>query len=175
METLFTLTEQMSLIEQTLDENGGELTPELEEQWVETEESIKQKIDNYNSLVRLFDYRSENLASEIKRLQALKKTTDNSKKRVVEHLKDVMEAFGLTKLEGKLCKVSLSSSTSTEVDEETLLQKYNEKKDALQAELPSWLTVKYEISKSALKDAFKGKDITPAGVSFVKNTSLRFR
>lgn len=173
METLFTLTEQMSLIEQTLDENGGELTPELEEQWVETEESLKQKIDNYNSLVRLFDYRSENLASEIKRLQALKKTTDNSKKRVVEHLKDVMEAFGLTKLEGKLCKVSLSSSTSTEVDEETVLQPYLSRIEMLH--LPEWITVDFKVSKTTLKEAFKDKDITPAGVSFVKNTSLRFR
>lgn len=173
METLFTLTEQMSLIEQTLDENGGELTPELEEQWVETEESLKQKIDNYNSLVRLFDYRSDNLAAEIKRLQALKKTTDNSKKRVVEHLKDVMEAFGLTKLEGKLCKVSLSSSTSTEVDEETVLQPYLSRIEMLH--LPEWITVDFKVSKTALKDAFKDKDITPAGVSFVKNTSLRFR
>lgn len=173
MATLFELTDQMSLIEQTLDENGGELTPELEEQWVETEESLKQKIDNYNSLVRLFDYRSENLASEIKRLQALKKTTDNSKKRVVEHLKDVMEAFGLTKLEGKLCKVSLSSSTSTEVDEETILQPYLSRIEMLH--LPEWITVDFKVSKTALKDAFKDKDITPAGVSFVKNTSLRFR
>lgn len=173
MATLFELTDQMSLIEQTLDENGGELTPELEEQWVETEESLKQKIDNYNSLVRLFDYRSENLASEIKRLQALKKTTDNSKKRVVEHLKDVMEAFGLTKLEGKLCKVSLSSSTSTEVDEETVLQPYLSRIEMLH--LPEWITVDFKVSKTALKEAFKDKDITPAGVSFVKNTSLRFR
>jgi hypothetical protein len=173
METLFTLSEQMSLIEQTLDENGGELTPELEGQWVETEESLKQKIDNYNSLVKLFDYRSENIAAEIKRLQALKKTTDNSKKRVVEHLKDVMEAFGLTKLEGKLCKVSLSSSTSTEVDEETVLQPYLSRIEMLH--LPEWISVDFKVSKTALKEAFKDKDITPAGVSFVKNTSLRFR
>lgn len=163
----------MSLIEQTLDENGGELTPELEEQWVETEESLKQKIDNYNSLVKLFDYRSENIAAEIKRLQALKKTTDNSKKRVVEHLKDVMEAFGLTKLEGKLCKVSLSSSTSTEVDEKTALQPYIPRIVSL--DLPSWITVELTVNKTRLKDTFKDKDVTPAGVTFVKNTSLRFR
>lgn len=165
----------MKLIGQTLEENGGELTPELEEQWIETKESLEQKVDNYNSLVKYFGYRSDNLAAEIKRLQALKKSTDNSKKRVEEHLKYVMEAFGLTKLEGKLCKISLSSSTSTEVDEATLLQQFNDKKDALQAELPPWITVKYEVSKTALKEAFKDKDITPAGVSFVKNTSLKFR
>ena len=165
----------MKLIGQTLEENGGELTPELEEQWIETKESLEQKVDNYNSLVKYFGYGSDNLAAEIKRLQALKKSTDNSKKRVEEHLKYVMEAFGLTKLEGKLCKISLSSSTSTEVDEATLLQQFNDKKDALQAELPPWITVKYEVSKTALKEAFKDKDITPAGVSFVKNTSLKFR
>ena len=36
MATLFELTDQMVAIEQTLDENGGELTPELEQVWEET-------------------------------------------------------------------------------------------------------------------------------------------
>lgn len=175
MKTLYELTAQMRQIEDTLEETGGELTPELEETWNETGESLVAKVDNYNALINHMDAYCKNLDTEIKRLQALKKTGDNSLKRIKEHVRDVMIANGIDKLEGEYCKMSLSTSTSTEVDEETLLQKYNEKKDALQAELPSWLTVKYEVSKTALKDAFKGKDVMPAGVTFKENKSLRIR
>ena len=173
METLFALTEQMTAIEAALDENGGELTPELEEAWAETSESIKKKVDNYNSLMSYLGHRSETIAAEIKRLQGLKKTNDNSLKRVKEHVRDVMVANDIDKLEGAYCRISLSSSTSTEVDEETVLQPYLTRVERLM--LPAWITVEFKVNKNELKNQFKDKDVTPAGVSFVKNTTLRIR
>lgn len=173
MDTLYNLTAQMASIEDMLEETGGELTPEIESAWTETSESLTRKVDNYNSLIiKLGDY-SDNLAKEIKRLQSLKKTADNSVKRIKEHVKDCMEAFGIEKLEGAYCKMSLSSSTSTEVDEETVLAPYLARVDRLM--LPAWITCDLKVSKTALKDAFKGQDVTPAGVSFQKNTTLRIR
>lgn len=163
----------MTAIEEALEETGGELTPEIEATWEETSESLTTKVDNYNALlIKLGDY-SDNLAKEIKRLQALKKTADNSVKRIKDHVKDCMETFGISKLEGAYCKMSLSSSTTTEVDEETVLQPYQSRVDRLM--LPAWITCEFKISKSALKDAFKDKDVTPAGVSFQKNTTLRIK
>lgn len=163
----------MSLIEQALDENGGELTPELEEAWQETQESLTAKVDNYNKLICHLEYNSEALAKEIKRLQALKKTADNSLKRVKEHIKDTMLQFGISKLDGEFCKMSLSSSSTTEVDEEILLQPYIGRLERLM--LPSWINAELKVSKTELKNAFKDGDVTPAGVKFVKNTILRIR
>ena len=172
-ETLYQLTAQMRQIEDTLDETGGELTPELEEAWQETGESLSVKVDNYNALIIKMENYAENLAAEIKRLQALKKTADNSLKRVKDHVKDTMIANGMTRLEGAYCKMSLASSTSTEVDEEILLQPYISRLERLM--LPEWITAELKVSKTALKEAFKGKDVTPAGVRFVKNTQLRIK
>ena len=173
--TLYELTGQMRQIEDQLDENGGELTPELEDLWNETGESLIEKVDNYNALLIKIENYSDNLANEIKRLQNLKRIADNSLGRIKGHIKDTMVANGFTKLEGAYCKMSLSSSTSTMVDEDLLLQPYNKKKDDLQAELPPWLTVKYEVSKTGLKTAYKDKDVTPAGVQFIKGTQLRIK
>lgn len=173
MATLFELTDQMVAIEQTLDENGGELTPELEQVWEETKESLIAKVDNYNSLIKVLDYRSKNVDAEIKRLQSLKKTYDNSLKRVKEHIKDVMVANDIAKLDGNFCKISLSTSTSTEVDEATVLQPYLSRLESLG--LPAWIVADLKVNKTTLKETFKDKDVTPAGVSFVKNTSLRIR
>ena len=172
-ETLYELTAQMQAIEETLDETGGELTPELEDLWQETGESLAQKVDNYNSLINHLDNYSENLAKEIKRLQALKKTADNSLKRIKGHIMDTMQQFGLTKLEGSLCKVTLSSTTATEVDDEVVLQPYLARLERLM--LPPWITAELKISKSLLKDSFKDAEVTPAGVRFVKNPQLRIR
>ena len=163
----------MADIELALDENGGEITPELERLWQETSESLTAKVDNYNGLINYLSDRSNNIAVRIKQLQALKKTADNSLKRVKEHVKDVMVANGITKLDGAYCKMSLSSSTSTEVDEETALAPYVSRLERLM--LPDWITAELKVNKTALKEAFKDKDVTPAGVSFVKNTTLRIR
>ena len=80
--TLYQLTGQMAAIEDALQENGGELTPELEELWAETAESLPQKVDGYNQVITNLTAYSKNLDEEIKRLQALKKTADNSLERL---------------------------------------------------------------------------------------------
>lgn len=171
--TLYQLTGQMAEIENALEENGGELTPELEALWEETAESLPMKVDGYNQVIKNLKAYAKNLEEEIKRLQALKKTADNSVKRVTEHVIDSMQQHNLDKLEGEFCKMSLSTSTSTEVDEAVLLQPYLARLDRLM--LPAWITADLKVSKTALKEAFKDKDITPSGVTFVKNTTLRIR
>ena len=171
--TLYELTGQMAAIENALEETGGELTPELEEIWTETAESLPMKVDGYNQVIKNMTAYSKNLDEEIKRLQALKKTADNSVKRIKEHVKDTMEAFGIDKLEGAYCKMSLSASTSTEVDEAILLQPYIARLAKL--DLPPFVTADLKVSKTVLKDTFKDKDVMPAGVTFVKNTTLRIR
>ena len=173
--TLYQLTGQMAAIEDALQENGGELTPELEEIWAETAESLPMKVDGYNQVITNLTAYSKNLDEEIKRLQALKKTADNSLARLKAHIKDVMVANGFSKLEGAYCKMSLSSSTSTVLDEELLLQPYYGKIQHLKDDLPAWLDIEPKISKSIIKDTYKDKDVTPAGVSFVKGVQLRIK
>lgn len=172
-ETLYELTAQMRRIEDALDETGGELTPELEELWQETGESLTQKVDNYFALIdKLTDY-SDVVSAKIKRYQEMKKRTDNAVKRLKSHIMDTMIANGISKLEGADCKMSLSQTTATEVDEETVLQPYLSRLDRLM--LPPWISAELKVSKSILKDTYKNADVTPAGVKFVKNTQLRIK
>lgn len=168
--TLYQLTNQMAEIEAMLEETGGEITPELEAVWNETSESLPQKVDGYNQVLRNLTAYAANLADEIKRLQGLKKTADNSAKRIKEHVLDCMETFGIQKLEGNYCKMSLRSSTQTEVDEDSVLLPYLSRVEKLG--LPAWITCELKINKTALKEAFKGKDVTPGGVRFVERNNL---
>lgn len=173
--TLYALTEQMAAIEDELYENGGELTPELEKELTETRESLERKVDGYNALYRKLDAAAENAASEIDRLKKLKRTAENArdslKRRIVWH----MNMFGLKKLEGRLCKMSLRSTKSLEVDNTAVLAPYGRDIERLRKKLPEWMTVEVKVSKTALKATYKGTDVLPAGVSEESRQSLIIR
>ena len=64
--TLYQLTNQMADIEAMLEKTGGELSPELETLWEETSESLPQKVDGYNQMLRNLTAYASNLADEIK-------------------------------------------------------------------------------------------------------------
>lgn len=173
--TLYELTAEMAAIEDELYESGGELTPELEQVLTETEESLSRKVDSYNALVQKLGAMAESAKKEAERLTKLKKTAENAQKRLKERLLWHMNMFGLKKLEGKLCKMSIRSTQALEVDDAAALAPYGRDIERLRKKLPEWITVEVKISKTGLKDAYKDTDILPAGVSEVSRQSLIIR
>lgn len=175
--TLYALSEQMARIEELLEENGGELTPEVEEQWMETRESLVAKVDGYNALIQKLKAYSDNIKAEQDRLAKLKKTADNSLKRIKDHIKDTMQEFGLKTIEGNLCKISLATSKATEVDEDTVLAPFIPAIEALEAKLPPYVTIEPKVSKTAAKEATKElpDGVNLPGVTFTESVSLRIK
>lgn len=146
----------MAAIEDALWENGGELTPELEEAMTETSASLVAKTDGYGALVRKFDSAASAIDAEIKRLQALKKTATNAVDRLKERLKYSMQTNGLSKLEGSLTKVSLRRSERVVVDEESILAPYIFTLDAIRGTLPSYVKLgDLKVDKTVIKDMIK--------------------
>lgn len=171
--TLYELTKQQSEIEAALTENGGELTPELELLWQETADSLPTKVDDYNAVLRKMQSQSEACSAEIKRLQAFKKVCDNSTKRIMEHVARCMEDFGIDRLDGQLCKMSLRHTQAIDVDEDIALTPFNDEVERLRASLPPYVTVTMGINKTAVKDYVKETpDLMPMGCIRVTNTSL---
>lgn len=173
--TLFQLSDEMALIESILEENGGELTPELESAWEETRESLVRKTDNYGVLLQKLKASEDAISNEIKRLQKLKKTTANTQERVKGHILNCMNVFGIDKLEGYLTKISKRKSKSLNVDEGLLMAAYKDKIDALNKELPPYMTIKIEVNKTEIKNSFKEIDILPQGCEYQENESLNIR
>ena len=173
--TLYELTAEMAAIEDELYENGGELTPELKQEMTETKESLLRKVDGYNALLRKLGAMAASAKSEIDRLTKLKKTAENARKQVKEQLLWNMNVWGLEKLEGNLCRMSIRHTPSLEVDDAVALAPYLGAIEKLQKALPEWVTVEVKVSKQAIKEAYKGTDILPAGVSEVSRQSLIIR
>ena len=173
--TLFTLSADMQAIEDALIENGGELTPELEDALTFTQDALTKKVDDYGAIILKFQSLADACKAEIDRVNAIKKTAENSVKSIKERLVWTMGQFGIEKLEGATHKFSLTKTTATETDDEQLLAPYAQQVAALQDRLPRWITLKATVSKTALKEDYKNAEVRPAGVSFVENNSLRIR
>ena len=100
--TLYGLTERMAAIEDELYESGGELTPELESELTETQESLMAKVDNYNALYQKLGAMAASAKSEIERLTKIKRTAEKAQENLKKRLLWNMNVFGLDKLEGLL-------------------------------------------------------------------------
>ena len=173
--TLFELSANDRLVSQLLEENGGELTPEIESLLEETKELFPKKIDGYGVMLRKFKALEEACDSEIKRIQGIKKTAQNSQKNMRKHIQDTMDLFGYKKLVGNMTMMWISTSNSLEVDEDALLSQYTAKIEALNKALPPYLSVEVKVSKTALKNEFKGADVLPAGCTIKESESLTIK
>lgn len=171
--SLFQLTADMAAIEDALWENGGELTPELEEVLTETSASLIAKTDGYGALIRKFDSATASIDAEIKRLQALKKTASNATERLKERLKFSMQTNGLSKLEGSLTKISLRRSERVVVDEESILAPYYFTIEAIKDTLPSYVKLgDLKIDKTVIKDMIKKDGIAIPDAHMEENWSV---
>lgn len=169
---LYELTAEQARIEALLEENGGEITPEIEEALTLTAEALPKKVDGYGVLIRQFAAAEAACDAEIKRLQGLKKTAQNAQKGMKERILYAMQTFGYDKLAGDTTKFSTRSSKAVELDEDVLLGKYREKISEFVATLPEWLGLEVKVSKTAISNAYKATGLTPEGAQVVENTSL---
>ena len=169
---LYELTAEQARIEALLEENGGEITPEIEEALTLTAEALPRKVDGYGVLIRQFAAAEAACDAEIKRLQGLKKTAVNSQKGLKDRILYAMQSFGYDKLAGETTKFSTRASKAVEIDEELLLDRYKAKVEEFVKTLPDWLTLEVKVSKKAISDAYKATGVTPEGAQVVENTSL---
>ena len=94
MANIYQISQDLLAIFQELEENGGELTPELEQELNITQESLYDKIKSYVSVIHHYEDDLDAIKRETTRLSNLKK----SKEKIIERLKSVVlkavEDFG---------------------------------------------------------------------------------
>ena len=173
--TLYTLTERQAQIEDLLLENGGELTPEVEELLNDNAEALAVKVDGYNHILRRLEGFAAQAKAEVDRLTKLRRTAENGAKSLKAHIASVMAAQGIEKLESDTCKITWRKSTAVEVtDEDALLLPFKNTIEVLRQNLPGYLTVEVSINKTALKEAINaGKPV--AGAEIVENRNIQIR
>ena len=165
---LFQLTlEEMNFISM-MEETGGEVTDEIMEDLAIRRENFQHKAEAYSKFILKLESEADIAAAEIKRIQAIKKTKDNTATRLRETLRDALMVFGNENpktgnkaYETALFKLSLRKSQSVEITDES--------------EVPDeFWAIKKEISKSVISQAIKDGLEVP-GATMKENYGLQIK
>ncbi|EOU1691155.1 siphovirus Gp157 family protein [Clostridium perfringens] len=163
---LYELTQNYRNLESLLDNLGEQegLTVEMIHGALgQVEDDINTKIENTCKVIKEIEADSIGIDEEIKRLSALKKQKENAVKKLKEYVEFEMNGIGLTKVEGKLFKISFRKSKVVKVLDETKIPK-------------EFIKVKIteSISKTDLSKALKSGEIIE-GVELVENKTLQIK
>lgn len=119
---IYEISQALLDIYNELEENGGELTEELEKALTITQADFKQKVRDYVSVLKQIDLDITGIDQEVKRLKAYKESKAKAKDRLSSILANAIDMFGEhTKSGGAYVdlgdeKVSVRNTTKVEVD-----------------------------------------------------------
>lgn len=121
---IFEISQELLDIFQELEENEGELTPELKEKLNITQESFKSKVKSYADAIKGFKGEIDTIDKEIDRLKCLKESKSKTIDRLSKVIAQAITQFGdETKSGGKFIdfgtgKISVRNTEKVEVDTE---------------------------------------------------------
>ena len=139
----------------------GELTPELEQALIITQENLQEKAINYGYVIKNFESEVDIIEEEIKRLNSLKKARQNAVDKLKTNISDAMQLFGILEVKAPTFKMNFRKSESVEIfeglDQEFITEK-----------------VSYQPDKIAIKNAIKeGRQVN--GAALITNLNLQIK
>lgn len=150
--TLLEMAEDPEVDEETLRDTMEAVTGELEE-----------KAEGYGCVIRQMEHDAAALATEIKRLQARKKSIEDNAGKLKTRLQEAMTATGQRKLKTNLFSFTVRKNAPalTVTDEDKIPERY-------------WVLPEPVLDKTALKDDLKAGQEIP-GVTLTQGESLQIR
>lgn len=124
MNNLFDIEQSFLNIFEELEENGGELTPELEDALNITQENFINKIKSYVNVIKSYKNDLDAVKCESNRLKDYKITKNNTLERLNNRVIEAVEKFGDTNKNGvnfvdySTGKVSIRKTKNINIDEE---------------------------------------------------------
>lgn len=94
MNNIYDISRELEDIFLELDENGGELTPELEERLKINQQNLNDKLDNYRKAYTALNLEADNCKKEEQRIAALRKAKQNNADRLKKVMLDAVINYG---------------------------------------------------------------------------------
>ena len=126
MANIYQIKQELLAIFDEIEENGGELTPELEEQLAITQDSFKDKVKDYTNVIKTLQNDIVDIKAEKVRLNDLQKSKEKTIDRLKTILVEAIEMFGDTsKTGGKFVdygtgKVTIRITEAVEINEDAI-------------------------------------------------------
>lgn len=94
MDSLFTISNDLRNVIEEIEIQGGEITPEQEEDLIINEANLKEKLEHYRKAILILEYQEQLAINEIKRLHYAKKTKDNIINKLKTNVLNAVLEFG---------------------------------------------------------------------------------
>ena len=119
---IFEISKELESVFDELEENGGELTEELEEKLSISQDEFRSKVDAYLSVIRHTESDVDCCDKEIKRLQSVKKSKQNT----IEKLKNILvwaiDNFGDVNKSGNRYKIVVNEEYADDIISSTFAE-----------------------------------------------------
>jgi hypothetical protein len=148
---------------QLIEDNDGEVTPDIEEALMLTSEELEAKALSYGFVVKHFEDEEAIIKAEISRLSLRLAHAQNKKELFKRTLSDAMQQFGIEKIETATLRLSFRKSQSVEILDETIIPE-----DYVDTKMTT------TISKTRIKEALKEGKVVP-GASLSTNQNLQIK
>jgi hypothetical protein len=159
MKNLFNIDAELFQVYNEIENNGGEMTPDLEAALEISEAERLTKGEGYVYVIKQLKSQSELLKAEAKRLLEIAKQYENSADKLADRLLQSVIAHGQIKT--AFVTISSRKSKSVHLTDEKLLP-------------AEFLRIKTEPNKTAIKEALEsGQEVQ--GALIVENYSLNIR
>lgn len=161
--SLYKISADMAAIISALEENGGEVTPEIEQAMSITEDQFTAKSVDYGQAIITLRSMAAAAKEEKERLANLQKFYENAEKRLSGALLNAMELFGKPKVETPTMRLTARHTAATVIEDLDMVPK-------------QYTTTKVEVvaDKKAIKEAIMGGEDVP-GARVVENVSLQIK
>lgn len=160
-------------VEERLIENGGELTPEIEEMLAEQDAAIETKFDAYAGALSHMKAQEDWLKAEAKRLADRAKTLANGREAMRGRMVIAMQTLSIDKLKTIAHSYSLRQTESWEVNDDNFSVRDLDKLIALGAGERT-----YKVNMTRLKELCASGELgaeRPDYVTVSNNTSINIR
>lgn len=162
-QSLYNIVEEQRYTLSEIENMGGELTPELEEQLTINAHQLESKSIAYLEVIKDREAYVNNAKEEIKRLQGIVKANENIVKRLKDNLLTAVKTFG--SFEAGFVKFGIRKSTSVNVHEDMVNSLPKEYKTVKVTESPN---------KTAIKKALEnGIEIDGCELSHNENLTIK--
>lgn len=126
MANIYQLSNELLAIFNEIEDNGGEITPEIDEQLAITQQSFKNKIKSYTDVIKMLENDIVSIKEEKSRLNDLQKSKEKTIERLKKIIINAVEMFGDTTKSGSKFidygtgKVSIRKTEAIEINEESI-------------------------------------------------------
>ena len=165
MTRLYELATELAVINDTLIDAQGELTPDLEQRLDAVNLALEQKASGIRKWYAMIENDETALETEIARLQRIKKVNENLRERLKEYVKKNMEVAGLKTIKTQIGTFTIANNPpSVEIVVPELVPKNFVE-----------IVTTEKINKQQIKDALsEGYDV-PGAKLITDKTNLRIR